>query len=189
MRRSKAWYDEFITPDNLKKYYQDSYANRNIALYKLVEPMLPGQANVLDIASGCSFNAKQFLADERVKKYTMNDFADIVRDDACTRIKDERFSVCERDAEQLGFNFREHNVVICVSLEHIENDLQLVERCEPGTLMVLGSPNGDARAHVRFFLNISGFIRRYEDLVDIKGSTTSGSGRGREKYVICGYRR
>ena len=189
MRRSKAWYDEVITPDNLEKYYQGAYASRNIELYRLVEPMLPGQANVLDIASGCSFNAGQFLANQNVKKYTMNDFADIVRLDACARIKDERFSVCERDAEQLGFNFSEHNVVICVSLEHLENDLQLIERCKPGTLMVLGSPNGDARAHVRFFMDISGFMKRYEGLVDIKASATSGSGRGREKYIICGHKR
>ena len=188
MRQSKDWYDKIITPDNLKKYYSGLYAARSDMLLRLCRKHLPPSPRILEVAAGCSYNAENFLRIPGVTKYVMNDFADIVRREADLRIQDSRFETSSTDAETANFDFGDFNVGICISLEHIENDRALLGGFEDGSLLVLGSPNGDARAHVRYFCSEGHFVDTYSDTVDILESGTSGP-PSHEKYVLCGHKK
>jgi hypothetical protein len=58
----------------------------------------------------------------------------------------------------------DYNGVVCLEfLEHIERDVQVLERLRPGTLFWGSVPNFGCKQHVRYFQNSIEVIERYGD--------------------------
>jgi hypothetical protein len=172
MRQTKQWYDEKISSEeDVLIYYTGIYKQRNDFIFNMIkkEVNLTGK-NILDLAAGSPYLAELFCK-EPIGRYCMNDFCDIVRKVAVKRISSPMFSTDSFDLENIK-HIIDYDIVICVSLEHIENDIQLISGIEKGTKVLLCSPDFDASGHIRFFKNVNEFKKRYENLIEIKETHT-----------------
>lgn len=80
--------------------------------------------------------------------------------------KKERFFVA--DAFISPEVIAKHDLIICFEvLEHIQNDLELLERIQKGTKLLISVPNFDDPYHVRYFSSEKEVYERYKNTIDI----------------------
>jgi 2-polyprenyl-3-methyl-5-hydroxy-6-metoxy-1,4-benzoquinol methylase len=184
--------EEIQTPKkhDISVYYTGNYKRRNDVLYSLIETLIPDNAKILDIAAGSAYLAERLLKLEKVSKYVWNDINPEIIEDVESRISDSRFEINTFNANDPNIDLSEFNVVICLSLEHLENDLDLINQFEKGTLFAICSPNFDSKHHIRFFEKIAGFEKRYSKFILTNGTATVinriNDNKVFKKYIICG---
>jgi 2-polyprenyl-3-methyl-5-hydroxy-6-metoxy-1,4-benzoquinol methylase len=139
-------------------------------------------SRIIDIAAGSTYLAGRFLARPEVTRYAWNDLnLSILKGFG----EDEsRFEVWPFDANRPPL-MDAWEVVICVSLEHLEHDFKLLEAVKPGAFLALSSPNFMCKGHVRSFKTRREFRERYEPYVNIEEIAEVKKGRLR-KFVLFG---
>lgn len=91
------------------------------------------------------------------------------------------------DAFQTGLLQKKYDLVICFeALEHIQNDIGLLQRICPGTRMLLSVPNFDDPYHVRYFKNPIEVRERYGQVMRIFDISVSMLSRTNCLYYIWG---
>jgi len=71
--------------------------------------------------------------------------------------------------KNMGIGFDKHKVVVTLeTLEHINNDLGILEDIPKGMRVIFSVPSFDYKSHVRFFKDKAAVKKRYGELVDIK---------------------
>ena len=91
------------------------------------------------------------------------------------------------DAFQTGLMEKEYGLVICFEvLEHVQNDLELLQRIRPGTQMLLSVPNFNDPYHVRYFKNKDEVWERYSQVVRISDISVSMLTQTNCLYYIWG---
>ena len=121
--------------------------------------------NVLDIGCGPG-QVANFLKDKGCERYLGIDFSS-------ARIKQAQ-SVCpefdflEADIfETTIFDKFSYDTVICLEfLEHVEKDLEVIQKLRNGTHFLGSVPNIQIKQHVRYFNNIEEVELRYADFFD-----------------------
>tara|TARA_R100000008_G_C3585755_1_gene172128 strand:- start:1378 stop:1956 length:579 start_codon:yes stop_codon:yes gene_type:complete len=187
--KDKDYYNKSHTPETLLKFYKGLFKERNDVLLNMIKSMLPDKVNVLDIAAGSSYIAEELLKSEKVVSYTWNDFNPMLVDLVSKRINDYRFKIEDFDAEDQTIDFSNFNLVICISLEHIARDFELLDRIKEGTLVALCSPNFGGTAHVRHFKTYEDFENRYSNYIDVlKNKTINSDNRKKQKFILVGIR-
>ena len=187
LSQDSAYYEDFHTEEELHRYNEGLYAARNRIVLDHLSSMLPEQSHVLDLAAGSWYIAYRLLKDDRVASYTWNDFNPKLVKLVKRRLSDRRFYVDPFDADDSECSLDEFNVFICISLEHIEKDLEIISKLKPGTIISICSPNFDCDGHVRHFESIQDFKSRYETAMSIEQESIFKHGdSGRLKYVITG---
>ena len=193
---NRDWYEKVMTPDNIKKYYLPPYSTRNDALFRIMKDDLPSEMSVFDFAAGSCHMAKNFVSLDNLKKYYWNDFNRNLCKEVEQRIKlgylevGDNFEISNFNVENI-LEYKDFlkncNVIICVSMEHIKNDIEIIKEVKSGSLIGLASPNFGGDSHYRFFENINDFKNRYKNLIDIKSEDTILiPNRTSRKFVICG---
>lgn len=91
------------------------------------------------------------------------------------------------DAFQTELMEKEYGLVICFEvLEHVQNDLELLQRIRPGTRMLLSVPNFNDPYHVRFFKNEGEVRERYSQVIRISDISVSMLTQTNCLYYIWG---
>lgn len=91
------------------------------------------------------------------------------------------------DAFQTGLMGKEYGLVICFEvLEHVQNDLTLLQRIRPGTRVLLSVPNFNDPYHVRYFKNEDEVRERYRQVVRISDISVSMLTQTNCLYYIWG---
>lgn len=91
------------------------------------------------------------------------------------------------DAFQTELMEKEYGLVICFEvLEHVQNDLALLQRIRPGTRMLLSVPNFDDPYHVRHFKSKDEVWERYSQVVRISDISVSMLTQTNCLYYIWG---
>ncbi len=127
--------------------------------------MLAPVKSILEIACGTGQLA-HLLRDKRLPKYLGFDFNREAIKSAKEKHKNlicPDFDFVVADAFKTEF-FDNHNydAVLCTEfLEHVEGDLEIIERIRSGTHFYGTVPNYPALAHVRVFKNINEVTERY----------------------------
>lgn len=81
----------------------------------------------------------------------------------------------------------ECDLVICFEvLEHLQNDLGLLERIKKGTKLLISVPNFDDPYHVRYFTSANQVYDRYKDAIDIYDISTAPLTGSNILYYIVG---
>jgi 2-polyprenyl-3-methyl-5-hydroxy-6-metoxy-1,4-benzoquinol methylase len=187
--KDKGYYNRVHTPETLRKFYKGLFKERNDVLLNMIKSMLPDKVNVLDIAAGSSYIAEELIKSEKVVSYTWNDFNPMLVDLVSKRINDYRFKIEDFDAEDQTIDFSNFNLVICISLEHIVRDFELLDRIKEGTFVAISSPNFGGTAHVRHFETCDDFENRYSKYINVlKSKTITNSNNRKMKFVIVGIR-
>ena len=91
------------------------------------------------------------------------------------------------DAFQTELMEKEYGLVICFEvLEHVQNDLTLLQRIRPGTRMLLSVPNFSDPYHVRYFKSEDEVRERYDQVVRISDISVSMLTQTNCLYYIWG---
>lgn len=91
------------------------------------------------------------------------------------------------DAFQTELMEKEYGLVICFEvLEHVQNDLTLLQRIRPGTRVLLSVPNFNDPYHVRYFKNKDEVWERYSQVVRISDISVSMLTQTNCLYYIWG---
>lgn len=123
---------------------------------------VPG-ARVLDMGCGAGHLA-HLLADRGVEHYTGFDFSAKRLEQARVVVPAFRFEIADAYTTDL-FETVEYDIVVCTEfLEHLEGDLQILERIRTGTRVLGTVPNYDAKAHLRYFHTADEVAARYSPL-------------------------
>lgn len=140
------------------------------AMYMEAQRWIARAAEVIDLGCGTGQFA-QLLADRQyVSGYLGMDFSAVaIRHARSRRGVNQEFDLMDlRDwaphpATPLT------TVFVCTeTLEHLDDDLELVEKIPPGRRLILSVPNYDSESHVRVFPTVGSVWARYSPLVSFK---------------------
>ena len=125
-----------------------------------------GSRSILEVGCGSGFLAKMILEAHR-GTYRGFDFSPEAVRNARTRTgRLELFSVS--DALDPRSYACEYDTVVCTEmLEHVGDDLNVIQLWRDGTWCVCSVPNFDYAGHVRFFKTSEEVAARYGGLIDI----------------------
>lgn len=172
--KSAEEYDQLYSSvgDDNRAYgaYDRPYWNSHYyPLYKAVfeEVVRLGGQKILEVGCG-SGSFAHLLFDKSRLDYHGFDFSDAAVNKARVRTgKADRFSVA-RAGDNAAMQ-RSHDTIVCLEvLEHIEEDLKVVEGWKPGCICVCSVPNFDQADHVRFFRHEDEVRERYARLIDLE---------------------
>lgn len=122
---------------------------------------------IIELGCGTGQYAKM-LIDYKFKYLLGVDFSQTAIEKA-KKVTGKNFFICESLFEKelwgliqtLDYN----TVVILEVLEHIKNDVQIIENIPPGKKIIFSVPNFDCHGHVRHFENKEKVKERYENLI------------------------
>jgi len=81
-------------------------------------------------------------------------------------------------------------IVMLELLEHITEDLKVIEKISQGSDIIFSAPNYDHQSHVRFFKSIYFVRKRYGSLIHIDSThTITLSKSGKKIFLIKGVRK
>jgi hypothetical protein len=90
---------------------------------------------------------------------------------------------------ELFDEYRYDAVISTEFLEHVEEDLRIIEKIRPGARVYASVPNFPSAAHVRYFESAQEIYDRYIDYFDYLGVDVFPSNdKGRVFYLIEGVR-
>jgi len=149
------FYDERIDsrPDLAERYWP---------LYKAAAALVPRGARVVELGCGTGEFAAYVMG--RVSSYLGLDFSSQAIEGARKRLPGIRFRVA--DLRKDWIPDRDTYVTLEV-LEHLDDDLALLDRLPRGAEVILSVPSFDSASHVRFFPEKGDARRRYKGRLHI----------------------
>ncbi|GAI19368.1 unnamed protein product [marine sediment metagenome] len=81
------------------------------------------------------------------------------------------FSSLDIDADYKKVDWSDYDLIICVSLEHLENDREILSAIPSGRKVLLSIPNIDSPDHVRVLKTNKEIEERYGSILNIQKIT------------------
>jgi 2-polyprenyl-3-methyl-5-hydroxy-6-metoxy-1,4-benzoquinol methylase len=163
--RPNSWYDRAYANDQtyLCHYADSVYYAIWCVLVDRVQPKTVGC--ILDIGCGPGQLAC-FLRDKGLRRYVGLDFSqECIRmaRRTCSSFEFVRDSALSSDV----FEKLDYDVVLTTEfLEHVEEDLAIIDRIRPGTRVYATVPNFPYESHVRYFRSVEEVAARYSSRLD-----------------------
>ncbi|MCA9181671.1 MAG: class I SAM-dependent methyltransferase [Planctomycetales bacterium] len=165
--QSSKWYDSVY--ESSVHYRQEFYESSYYPTWMVIADrlMASGCDSVLDVGCGPGQFA-QLLRFYGIRDYVGVDFSETAIAQAASRVPEYRF--CVRDAtrpvafEGLGDSF---DAVVCMEvLEHLDDDLAVVENFRRGVRCLCTVPNFPYESHVRHFASADEVLGRYRQFFE-----------------------
>lgn len=149
--------------------YQGSYRNcRYQGLWLRIMALLDPAKSIVDIGCGTGQFAR-LLYDNGFKSYTGLDFSEFAI--KCALDRKTGFDFVNVDANSSGIDMYLQRVdsiyTFIETLEHIDNDIALLNKIPVGAMVIGSVPTYDAESHVRKFDNISSVAYRYFTVLNL----------------------
>lgn len=141
------------------------YFRRHQDLFETALGYLPAGEPVVDL--GCASGLLGKLAYDR--RYIGIDFSPKMLEYGRELLPAGEFiekNLTDPDIREIYKDFK--NFIIIDVLEHIANDLQVLRMIPEGSLVIVGVPNFNSAAHVRYFSSPKDVRSRYENLLSFK---------------------
>jgi len=158
------YYDKVFKED--KKYNCHFTESPFYGVWKQLALYIPEESSIVDLGCGPGQFAEMLYEMDKFVDYYGIDFSKV----AIKMAKENDFDGFEFKRDDLRTcKIPEADVyVACEVLEHIMDDLELLERLPKGKLIVGSVPVYDSAGHVRYFEDWKKVKERYEDLIDIE---------------------
>jgi len=148
-KNSKQYHEPW---DNVHPYYQ-------ILWKKSVDLLLQNNIkSILDIGSGMGQMGD--LSYQHKIKYKGIDFSEYAIQFSQSKAKKNQIYECT-NALEYHYNDKVEGYTSHEFLEHIENDLLILNKLKPNKFILFTVPNHDSAGHVRWFLSEEEIINRY----------------------------
>lgn len=166
-KRSKTWYEFEHQKTGIDKFNKGIHLDRAVALAKLIAADKP--KNIFEFAAGGSVLAREVLKLLPGSFYYWSDFSVPAVMDARLKLKDLPVIINNYDIEEdyKKVNWPSFNAIVCVSMEHLEKDKEILKSIPPGIKVYLSIPNIDAPDHIRILLTNEQIKERYGDIITI----------------------
>jgi len=171
------------------KFARGVYHARNRRLAELVAA--GGPRRIFEFAAGSYDLARLILdRDPAIETYRWSDFAPrciaesrkiLAGYPACT------LEELDIDADYAAVDWSAYDTVICVSLEHLARDREILEAIAPQTRVFLSLPRFGAPTHLRWFNGELQIRRRYAELIAIDRIEQIRGG-GLRKFLVVAHR-
>jgi len=184
--KDAEWYDaSFEKSDQWRQHYSLSYY---YFVWTVIADRITreGIDSILEIGCGPGQLAC-LIRDKGVKDYHGFDFSS-KRIEQAKKVCPE-FSFSQQDAFETDlFTTLDYRAVICTEfLEHIERDIDILNRIKSGTIFYGTVPNFPFTSHVRHFRSEDDVISRYEQCFrDVRVDSFPANDRGKKFYLIEG---
>jgi len=170
-----------------KPYYESLYYPMWVAARNLVM-QVPGVFSVLDVGCGVGQFAELILRTCPGIHYQGLDFSP----EAIKQARERVGNVVEcGDAFTSNLVLSDYNAFLFLEvLEHIPDDIKLLQRLKTGSMVVLSVPNYPASTHVRYFPTLDDVLARYSQVLSIDKSYVipQASVRKQVIYLLRGRR-
>ena len=167
--RKPEYYDKIFRLEKYNCHYSDSvYYHAN--MWQKVISYISYPDVILEIGCGTGQFAEMLLDKGKYGAYFGIDFSPVAVKKSIKRlgggggfgIWDARIKI------PIGW-FDSYNTAICLqTLEHIDNDILVLENIKSGTKFIGSVPMGNDPAHVRVFKTPESITKRYGKLIDIE---------------------
>lgn len=151
--------------DNLDKMVASEH--KYDLLYSTAIKLIPFDKNpkILDIGCGMGSFAK-YIHDKGYKNYEGIDFADSLLKFARKRFPEFTFNKGNLTSDETLNTFKNYSMFVSFEvLEHIKDDLKIVEAIPTGSIFIFSVPNIKGHGHVRYFLSMKEVIKRFQHLL------------------------
>ena len=166
MEQPATYYDlAYKTRPEYTCHYSESYY---YPMWEKVIDMLKTMKELDILELGCGTGQFAHMLEDRLtKKYRGIDFSKEAISIAFKKCK-QRFWI--EDFKRIDKkDFAEYTCIMALEvLEHINNDIQIIDKIKTGTHFIFSVPSFDDPAHVRYFRNENEVRNRYEDKIDIQ---------------------
>jgi len=176
------YYNEHI-PKNISSYW--------VNLYNKAIELIPSSINIKIAELGCGPGLfAEFLYKKGYENYWGVDFSNKCVELAKERVPSYKFKVGNLYDENIQKEFVNHDVFIIIeTLEHIKNDLSIIEAIPKEGKIILSVPNRNDVAHVRYFESIEQVRNRYASAIKfVKELIIPGVGE-KKFFLIYGIKR
>jgi len=170
-KRSLAWYFAEHQKIDFDIFNRGIHLKRAEFLSDLIVSSNPH--SILEIAAGGSILAQQVLQKLPDVKYCFNDFSPVALEHAGARIKSKNVSFIGFDIDNFyeAIIWEDYDLIICVSLEHLEHDKEILQEIPKGKKVFLSIPNIDALDHIRVLKTNEEIMERYGSILNIRKIT------------------
>jgi len=160
--RTKEYYDDVYSR---YEKYQNSYVNSpyfNLWL-KVIEKISEiSDPSILEVGCGTG-QFSHMLLHKGFTKYYGFDFSEVAIEYAQKNVTNVFAGDCY-DQENYS---HEHNLIVCLEvLEHLEDDMKILEIISTGIRVIFTVPDFDDPAHLRHFTTIEEVTERYSFCID-----------------------
>lgn len=190
IEKGADYYDEtFEAADHWKNHYTKSHY---YPLWTVVADRIKsrGKTKILDIGCGPGQVACVMGDTEQVDDYLGLDFSNkriAQAQRVCPKFKFLQADVFTSDVLD---NHDYDTVLLMEFLEHIDQDLEVLQRVKKGVYILATVPNFDAPGHVRYFGSVKEVEQRYQDHIsDIRVDEILANDKGIKYFIIEGHKR
>ena len=158
-----AWYDEAMATEGARAL-EPLESSPWLQLYQAAAKLIANNREVVDLGCGTGRFIEQLYRYGHYGNVTGVDFAPAVLEEAraYTRGRPAEYQLADLADYKAPFPLPGGIVFTCLEvLEHIHDDLSLVERIPPGRTFVFSVPNFQSQSHVRWFHGVGDVFFRY----------------------------
>lgn len=160
-----------------EKWYGDVYKNLGMNPFDtdpifhwradIISTLIKPEEKVFEFACGGTLIAQK----TKCKEYTWSDFLDLAIDNAKRKLS---CIIEKRDIEKDLPDWNNYDVIISVSWEHLEKDIDIIKSIPTGKRIIMSCPTIDADDHIRILDTKEKILERYGDLIEIKDYYRNG---------------
>jgi tetratricopeptide (TPR) repeat protein len=162
---STSYYDDIYQES--EEYRVEGQNSPYILVWEKIAEEINGykSKSVLDVGCGPGQFAEYIMQEYPLLEYTGVDFSKVAVEKARIRCPSARFieeNILNSEIlTQLGYD----TIILLEVLEHIEEDLKLLEKIPSGKILLASVPNFDSFGHVRFFKSEAEVQERYRSFL------------------------
>ena len=161
---SKTYYDEVYR--HSKKYKSNAIDSIYIPVWKTISDVINRRAykSILDLGCGPGQFADYILQHHPQITYTGVDFSNVAVQTARKRCPNATFIEKNLLSSDFSLKWDSEAIFLLEVLEHIENDIALLEKIPSKKEVICSVPNFDSFSHVRFFKDMNDVKQRYKSV-------------------------
>jgi len=159
-----SWYDDAYSESAADAYAVHYSASEYFPVWESICERIPKDARILEVGCGPAQFARMLLDKDIPGDYVGFDFSPSAIEMAKKNLPERRVEVGDARTTDL-FTSVDYDTVVCTEvLEHIVDDVPVLERIPRGKQVLATVPDFDYVSHVRFFANAGEVRARYGSL-------------------------